>query len=108
MSRAYRANGAYVGMKKRRIAIGTALGCLCCLLCLPLAACGNDAPPPAETEYTITAADGADYSVDAPDTAKAGETVTVTVTSKSILKTVAEVKANDTACTAGGDGAEAD
>lgn len=60
--------------------------------------------PPAETEYTITAADGADYSVDAPDTAKAGETVTVTVTSKSVLKTVAEVKANDTACTAGADG----
>lgn len=30
--------------------------------------------------------------------------MTVTVTSKSVLKTVAEVKANDTACTAGGDG----
>ena len=73
-------------------------------MALPLAACGNETPPPAETEYTITAADGADYSVDAPDTAKAGETVTVTVTSKSVLKTVAEVKANDTACTAGGDG----
>lgn len=86
-------------MKKLLIA----LVALC--LSLPLAACGNDAPPPAETSYTITAADGADYSVDAPAAAKAGETVTVTVTSKSVLKTVAEVKANDTACTAGGDGA---
>lgn len=61
--------------------------------------------PPAETEYTITAADGADYSVDAPATAEEGATVTVTVTGKTVLKTVAEVKANDTACTAGGDGA---
>ncbi len=85
-------------MKKLLIA----LIALC--MALPLAACGNETPPPAETEYTITAADGADYSVDAPDTAKASETVTVTVTSKSVLKTVAEVKANDTACTAGGDG----
>ena len=60
--------------------------------------------PPAETEYTITAADGADYSVDAPATAEEGATVTVTVTGKTVLKTVAEVRANDTACTAGGDG----
>lgn len=86
-------------MKKLLIA----LIALC--MALPLAACGNETPPPAETEYTITAADGADYSVDAPATAEEGATVTVTVTGKTVLKTVAEVKANDTACTAGGDGA---
>lgn len=85
-------------MKKLLIA----LIALC--MALPLAACGNETPPPAETEYTITAADGADYSVDAPATAEEGATVTVTVTGKTVLKTVAEVKANDTACTAGGDG----
>lgn len=85
-------------MKKLLIA----LIALC--MALPLAACGNETPSPAETEYTITAADGADYSVDAPATAEEGETVTVTVTGKTVLKTVAEVKANDTACTAGGDG----
>lgn len=85
-------------MKKLLIA----LIALC--MALPLAACGNETPPPAETEYTITAADGADYSVDAPATAEEGETVTVTVTGKTVLKTVAEVKANDTACTAGGNG----
>lgn len=85
-------------MKKLLIA----LIALC--MALPLAACGNETPPPAETEYTITAADGADYSVDAPATAEEGATVTVTVTGKTVLKTVAEVRANDTACTAGGDG----
>ncbi len=85
-------------MKKLLIA----LIALC--MALPLAACGNETPPPAETEYTITAADGADYSVDAPATAEEGATVTVTVTGKTVLKTVAEVRANDTACTAGGNG----
>lgn len=85
-------------MKKLLIA----LIALC--IALPLAACGNETPPPAETEYTITAADGADYSVDAPATAEEGATVTVTVTGKTVLKTVAEVRANDTACTAGGNG----
>lgn len=85
-------------MKKLLIA----LIALC--MALPLAACGNETPPPAKTEYTITAADGADYSVDAPATAEEGATVTVTVTGKTVLKTVAEVRANDTACTAGGDG----
>ena len=62
MSRAYRANGAYVGMKKRRIAIGTALGCLCCLLCLPLAACGGG-----EAEVTYAQGDTQIFRTDSVD-----------------------------------------
>lgn len=70
------------------------------------AACGgngDDNKGKAE-EYKITAQNGTDYTVSAPEKAKEGDTVTVTVKITDELKTVKEVKANDTACTAGSEG----
>ena len=57
--------------------------CLCaCLAAGMLAACtqGEDGGETQPAEYTITAQSGTDYTVSAPDKAKEGDTVTVTVT----------------------------
>lgn len=91
-------------MKKTLLAALAA--CLSVCLCFGIfAACGgNEGEETQPAEYTITAESGAGYSVDAPDTAKQGDTVTVTVSVSDELRTVQSVTANGTACTAGTDG----
>lgn len=91
-------------MKKTLLAALAA--CLSVCLCFGIfAACGGDEGGETQpAEYTITAESGAGYSVDAPDTAKQGDTVTVTVSVSDELRTVQSVTANGTACTAGTDG----
>lgn len=68
---------------KTKFFFKTIAACLCaCLAAGMLAACtqGEDGGETQPAEYTITAQSGTDYTVSAPDKAKEGDTVTVTVT----------------------------
>ena len=90
----------------KKMILAALAACMCVCLCFGIfAACddrsGNGEQP---AEYTITANNGTGYTVDAPASAKEGDTVTVTVSVSDELRTVQSVTANGTACTAGTDG----
>lgn len=90
----------------KKMILAALAACMCVCLCFGIfAACddrsGNGEQP---AEYTITANNGTGYTVDAPASAKEGDTVTVTVSVSDELRTVQSVTANGAACTAGTDG----
>ncbi len=86
---------------KKLLAIFSILVCICVSMTL-LVACNNNTPPTTEKQtYTITATNGTNYTIQAPEQAKEGETVTLTVKATDAITNIESVKANDTLCTVG-------
>ena len=79
------------------------LGALLLTGCLLFAACGEEPVVPPQT-YAITAESSADCTLEAPASAEAGQTVTVTAEVRSELKEVSGVFFNGAACTPAGEG----
>ncbi len=79
------------------------LGALLAAGCLLFAACGEEPVVPPQT-YAITAENSADCTLEAPASAEAGQTVTVTAEVRSELKEVSGVFFNGAACTPAGEG----
>ena len=86
--------------KSSRLSMSITLSIVLLVACaLLLCACGEPANP-ADKEYNITATSTADYTVTAPSTAKAGDTVKITVTLNNAEIVVDDVQYNGTSCTA--------
>lgn len=84
----------------KKMILAALAACMCVCLCFGIfAACddrsGNGEQP---AEYTITANNGAGYTVDAPASAKDGDTVTVTVTVTNEDTYVTGVTYNEDEC----------